>query len=190
MVGQVKLGAAGQAAGDAPRRLRAQGHHPQAPFEHAVVEGEESGEEVAAERARHLAAHEGAGLAVGAPHLAQVAGNVPPLDRLAEDEVVQAPVVEHDHARPRARGPIHERVCGRVAEVVEMEVRLRHRRGWLFAHRLHVEVAGKGGQALRHVVGDAGRRGRQRAPDGESGHRIDSVRRSMTASHVMSATRA
>lgn len=190
VMGQVELGTAGQAPGDARRRLRAERHHAQAPLEYAVVERKERGEEIAAEGPGHLAADEGAGLAVGAAHLAQVAGDVPPLDRLVQDEMVQAPVVEKGHARPRARGAVHEPVRGRVAEVVEMQVRLRRGRAGILVDRHHLEEAAEGREALRHVVGDPRRRRRKRTPDREAGHRIDSVRRSMTASQEMSATRA
>jgi len=177
MVRQAEDGPSGQAAAHAPRRLRAQRHHGQAAFQDALVEGEEGGQERAPQRARDLPSDEGPRLPVRPPHLPEVRGHVAALDRLAQDQVVQAPVVEDGDSRARARRAVHEGVRGRVAEMVQVEVglgpfrRRPHGHGGaqggidgrgILDHGLEVDEAGERREGLRHVVGDAGRRGRQR----------------------------
>ena len=101
--GRARTGRPGMRRRARPIGLPRERHHRQARFEDALVQGQHRREEIAAEAARHLAAHEGARLPVRPPHLPQVGRDVSALDGLVEHEVVKAPLVQERHPGPRWR---------------------------------------------------------------------------------------
>ena len=159
VVRQMQHGAAGQHPGRGRGHVAREAHHTQAVLEDAVVQRKERGKHLAAQAPRHLSGHEGAGLAVRPPHLAEVGGDVASLHGLPQHQVVQAPVVEHGHPRPGAGGAVDVSVRRRVAEVIQLEVgfgggrgredgvplppRRRRLRG--VGHQAQVDMAGEGG---------------------------------------------
>ena len=165
VVRQMQHGAAGQHPGRGRGHVAREAHHTQAVLEDAVVQRKKRGKHLAAQAPRHLSGHEGAGLAVRPPHLAEVGGDVASLHGLPQHQVVQAPVVEEDDARLAQRRLVDVGMGRGVADVVHVEVRVGVR--GRFGHEPHIRTARQVRQRLGHVIRDAGCGRRPRAPDRE-----------------------